>query len=173
MEGAAAQLETIVRQVLPTLRAVAESNAAFAPRPGAWSARQVLGHLIDSASNNHQRFLRAQFADDLVFPGYDQEEWVHLQGYQETAWEDLLELWAAYNFHLARVIARIPPEVQLRPRSRHNLDQLAWRPVASATPATLAYFIDDYVGHLKHHLCQIFDLLGLPPIALIAQTPDA
>jgi hypothetical protein len=41
---------------------------------GKWSAREVIGHLIDSAANNHQRFVRAQFRDDLVFPGYEQEE---------------------------------------------------------------------------------------------------
>jgi len=173
MSAAPVQLETIVREVLPILRAAPESSASFAPQPEVWSAKQVLGHLIDSASNNHQRFLRAQFSDDLVFAGYDQEEWVRLQGYQETAWGELLEFWAAYNLHLARVIARIPAEVRQEPRTRHNLDQLAWKPVPRDTPATLAYFIADYVGHLKHHLCQIFELLGLPVIDSIAEVPAA
>jgi hypothetical protein len=49
--------------------------------------------------------------------------------------------------------------VRVVPRSRHNLDQMAWQPVPRDQPATLDYFMADYVGHLKHHLQQI-DAIG-------------
>ena len=167
MDSTSEQIEKIIGEVLPVLRAVSEASAASAPAPEAWSAKQVLGHLIDSAANNHQRFVRAQFSDDLVFPGYEQEAWVIVQGYQAAAWGDLLTFWAAYNLNLARIIALIPAEVRLRPRAWHNLDQLAWQPIPRDTPATLEYFMSDYVGHLRHHLGQIFDLLGLPLTPLL------
>ena len=132
-----------------------DAQAAALPAPGKWSAKQVIGHLIDSASNNHQRFVRAQVTDDLVFPGYQQDAWVTVQGYQAAAWHELVVLWQYFNLHLARVIEAVPPEARTRPRIRHNLHQLAWRPVPEDQPATLEYFMADYVGHLTHHLSQI------------------
>ncbi|HKR58913.1 MAG TPA: DinB family protein [Pyrinomonadaceae bacterium] len=126
-----------------------------APAPGKWSPREVIGHLIDSASNNHQRFVRAQFTDDLEFHGYEQAEWVGTQAYNEESWEHLVQLWKLYNLHLHHLIARIPAPALTKQRHKHNLHQIAWQPVAADQPATLEYFIRDYLGHLKHHLRQI------------------
>jgi hypothetical protein len=134
--------------------------AAPAGSPGKWSAKEIVGHLIDSASNNHQRFVRAQFQDDLIFPGYEQDAWVAAQHYQDAAWRDLVALWRDYNVHLARVMELVPAEIRLRERSRHNLHHLAWQPVPADRPATLDYFMRDYVGHLRHHLAQIRALVG-------------
>jgi len=152
----AAALRTAVEQAMPRLAAISDVASARRPAAGKWSAREIIGHLIDSAQNNHGRFVRAQLAADLVFPGYEQEDWVRLQGYAECDWVELVGLWASYNRHLARVIARIPPEVAQRPRRKHNLHELAWQPVPADAPATLDYFMADYVGHLKHHLKQIW-----------------
>ena len=79
-------------------RRLAGVTAAQAARPveGGWSAQQILGHLIDSAANNHQRFVRAQFTDDLDFPGYAQEQWVLAQHYDTEPWPRLLGLWLAF-----------------------------------------------------------------------------
>ena len=93
---------------LPRLRDLADDGTTRRPAPGKWSPREIIGHLIDSASNNHQRFVRASFQDDLVFAGYDQDRWVAMQRYQEARWEDLLTLWASFNRHLARVMASDP-----------------------------------------------------------------
>ncbi len=125
------------------------------PAPGKWSPREIIGHLIDSASNNHQRFVRAGGQDDLVFPAYAQNQWVELQDYQHASWADLVSLWAAFNRHLARVMTAIPESVRSRPRTRHNLDEIAWRVVPATEPVTLDYFMMDYVEHLEHHLRQI------------------
>ena len=124
-----------------------------------WSARQILGHLIDSAANNHQRFVRAQFTDDLVFPGYEQEQWVTVQHYQDEDWPALVQLWKAYNDHLAHVIAHIPPDVMQQPRLPHTLDRIAWKTISPDQPATLAYLIGDYIGHLNDHVKQILTAL--------------
>jgi hypothetical protein len=126
------------------------------PGNGEWSRHEVLGHLIDSAANNHQRFVRAQFKDDLVFPGYDQEQWVSSQRYNDEPWPDLIELWRAYNLHLVHVVSRIPEDVLTRPRDRHSLDQIAFKTVAQSEPTTLEYLVRDYLDHLKHHLDQIW-----------------
>jgi hypothetical protein len=123
---------------------------------GEWSRREILGHLIDSAANNHQRFVRAQFKDDLVFPGYEQEQWVSSQRYNDKPWPDLIELWRAYNLHLVHVVAHIPEDVLTRQRDKHSLDQIAFNSVAQNAPATLEYLIRDYLDHLKHHLDQIW-----------------
>jgi hypothetical protein len=115
----------------------------------------VIGHLIDSASNNHQRFVRAQFQEDLVFSGYEQDAWVSVQRYRDAPWEELIALWRSYNLHIARVMEAVPKDERVRLRARHNLDELAWKTVPPNEPASLDYFMSDYVSHLRHHLAQI------------------
>jgi uncharacterized damage-inducible protein DinB len=141
----------------PWLQALDDERSTRRPAAGKWSAREILGHLIDSASNNHQRFVRARWQEDLVFAGYDQDGWVEAQRYQEAAWPELVTLWASYNRHLARVMAATPASIRQAARVRHNLDRLAYRVVPADQPATLEYFMNDYVGHLDHHLQQIRD----------------
>lgn len=131
------------------------ANDAAVSKDGKWSAKQVVGHLIDSAANNHQRFVRAQFTDNLVCPGYEQEKWVEAQKYNDASWPDLVHLWAAYNLHLCHLISVIPQQALTIERREHNLDQIAWKTVDKGTPTTLEYFVRDYAGHMRHHLKQI------------------
>src|SRR5438093_9211691 len=91
------------------LHAINESEAAR--RDGtAWSAKETIGHLIDSAANNHARFVLAQLRDDLVFPGYEQNRWVEVQHYREASWPQLIELWRAYNLHLLHIMSVTPDD---------------------------------------------------------------
>ncbi len=115
--------------------------------------------------NVDRRQDRALPEDALVFPGYEQQSWVAIQDYQTAPWAELVDLWRLFNLHLARLMSRIPADVRLRPRASHNLDELAWQAVPRHTPATLDYFMEDYVGHLHHHLRQIQGLLFPPAIA--------
>jgi hypothetical protein len=149
------ELRAAVAAATPRLLALSESDAERVPAPGKWSPKEVVGHLIDSASNNHGRFVRAQFEDDLVFPEYEQDSWVASQRYRTAPWKELVELWRLLNLHIARVIEALPRSVRERPRARHNFDRTAWIPISRESPTTLEYFLRDYVGHLKHHLGQI------------------
>jgi len=151
----AGELRQILAAAAPRLLALTDAQAAQAPAPGKWSAKQVIGHLVDSASNNHGRFVRAQLTQDLVFPGYRQEDWVIAQDYQAAPWTELVELWRLFNLHIARVMDATPEAVRNRPRARHNLHEIAWRAIPESEPATLEYFMRDYVAHLAHHLSQI------------------
>jgi hypothetical protein len=150
------ELREAVASVTPRLLALSDAEAGRQPAPGKWSPKEVIGHLVDSASNNHQRFVRARFTEDLVFPGYQQEEWVKAQRYASAPWAELVGLWSSFNLHLARVIEATPADVRLKPRVRHNLHELAWKAVPQNEPATLDYFMRDYVDHLRHHIAQIF-----------------
>jgi len=134
---------------------ISDSDAAVRPAPGKWSPKEIVGHLIDSASNNHGRFVRAQLQDELIFEGYDQDAWVQVEAYQDRPWADLVRLWQAFNQHIAAVMHAAGPQTLTQPRARHNLDQLAWQSVDATQPTTLEYFMKDYVGHLKHHLRQL------------------
>jgi hypothetical protein len=129
---------------VPRLRELTEDEAGKPRATGKWSSKQVIGHLIDSAANNHQRFVRAQEGPELVFSGYSQDHWVASQHYQDRRWEELLELWRAYNSHLAHVIAAID-EVQREVRCTIGTD----------APVTLGFLTYDYLVHLRHHLKQL------------------
>jgi hypothetical protein len=111
---------------------------------GGWSRKQVLGHLIDSASNNHQRFVRAALQTALDFPGYDQDGCVRVQAVEEADWTLLVSLWAGYNRYLAHVIAHLPVS---------KLETLCR--IGSDEPVTLRFLAEDYLRHLLHHLGQI------------------
>ena len=113
-------------------------------RPGGWTRKQILGHMVDSAANNHQRFVRGALEGHYSGPGYQQDGWVEIHGYAELPWDTLLELWAAAHGMLERVVARIPEE-------RFG----AMCVVGEGAPVTLQFLIEDYVVHQRHHLTQI------------------
>jgi len=126
------------------LESIPETKAATKPQPNKWSSKEIIGHLIDSASNNHQRFVRAALQRELTFPGYDQEALVTLVRPNDASWDLLLRLWESYNRYLAHVISHLPESVADVSCA-----------IAKNPPATLRFIAEDYVGHLKHHLNQI------------------
>lgn len=139
----------------PLLRAIGDDAASAPWRPGKWTRREVLGHLVDSASVNHERFVRATRTDHLVFHGYDQDEWVAVQHYRDASWDELVDLWIGLNRYLARFMAVVPTDVRHAPRERHTLDRIGFRPLPANQPATLDHLMSDYVVHLEHHLTQV------------------
>ena len=148
------ELRRIVEAAAPKLIALGEASAAR-PAPGKWPPREIIGHLIDSASKNHQRFVRGQLQVDLVFPGYAQEDWVTIGRYADAPWGDLVTLWRTFNLQLVRVMEGMPHEVRFRPRARHSLESIGVD-VASNQPGRLDDIMRGYVAHLKHHLTQVF-----------------
>jgi hypothetical protein len=128
----------------PGLRSLADDEARRPVLGGGWSSKELIGHLIDSAANNHQRFVRAGLTGMLEFPGYDTDGNVRVQAVQEADWPTLVTLWASYNRYLAHVIAHLPEE---------KLG--AWCRIGNTEPVTLEFLATDYLAHLKHHLGQI------------------
>jgi hypothetical protein len=147
---------TIADDLVATVRAAAEKlsrvnadSVSYRPSPDRWTIKEVLGHLVDSAANNHQRFVRAQFLKELIFPKYEQNEWVRCQFYTEVDWRELIELWRLYNLHLAHIIRHVAPNA---------LDVRCI--IGEYEPVTLHYLIEDYMVHLKHHLQKIDQRIG-------------
>ncbi len=145
-----------IDSAFPRLIRISEAQSEAPRAEEHWSSKQIIGHLIDSAANNHARFVLAQFKDDLVFPGYDQEGWVQAQQSKNASWPQLVELWRAYNLHLLHVMLSAPKEKLNQVRTEHSLETIAFKTVNHATPTTLEYLMKDYVVHLKHHLSQVF-----------------
>lgn len=150
MKTIANHLFTVIEDARPRLLSLDETQAATRPKPDKWSPKEIVGHLIDSAANNHQRFVRAQLGvRDLQPYRYAQDHWVSVQQYQSADWQSLVSLWYFYNVHLARLIAALKAEFL-----DNHLD--VWD-----EPATLRFVAEDYVRHLKHHLDQIFQTNNL------------
>jgi len=144
MKELSAKLLSLIESAEPRLREISELESSGAALPGGWSRKEVIGHLIDSASNNHQRFVRAALQTTLEFPGYDQERNVRMQAPGEADWQLLVSLWSAYNRYLAHIIARLPAS-KLETPCR----------IESGKAVSLGFLATDYVRHLAHHLEQI------------------
>ena len=143
MQTVADELQTLLTAA-EVLRRIDDDTASARPAPDKWSRKETLGHLIDSAANNHQRFVRLQLGERLELPGYAQDDWVRVQRYQERPWAELIDLWEIYNTHLAAVIRAVDPSTL-----RH-----VWaRPDGS--DVDLDFIIRDYVVHMRHHLEEI------------------
>jgi len=145
MLAAAKRLEEILNSVPAKLLAFTEQQASVKPGPGKWSKKEIIGHLLDSASNNHQRFVRLQLDNNVVLPNYEQDNWVSLQRYQEFNWIDLVKFWMIYNKHLLHML-KLVDESKLQ-----NVALMDGKPLA------LQFYVDDYVRHMEHHLKAVFN----------------
>jgi len=145
IDDAIKKLTELTAEFSELLKSISELRFSIKPSSGKWSKKEILGHLIDSATNNHQRFIRAQFENKpTIF--YDQDNWVHYNYYNELPARQLIRFWTIYNKHLIEVIKRIPEESLLNQCKMKN-----------GKNVTLDFLINDYVAHLEHHLRQIFD----------------
>jgi hypothetical protein len=144
----AADLHAAIRDGLELFQQADETSTSQRPPHGGWCAREVLGHLVDSACNNHRRFVIGRDTPPLTFQGYNQDDWVERQRYAKVPFRDIIALWSAYNRHLAHVIATTPAEA---------LASSGDGPDGGVV--TLGFLMEDYVRHLRHHLNQLADLL--------------
>src|SRR4051794_39211706 len=110
----ARELALLLRQTIEreatALQALDEQHAALPRGPGKWCPKEELGHLIDSASNNHVRFVGGAIGPEFRGTGYAQEDWVRLHGYVRLPWAQIVNLWFEYNRLLASLVENIPDE---------------------------------------------------------------
>ncbi len=109
-----------------------------------WSIKEELGHLLDSAANNHQRIVRTQLEATPAMPGYDGDKWVALHRYQEREWSSLIAIWADLNRQLLAAAEAVPDSAWSRTCT-----------IADSAPLTLKFVFDDYLDHMLHHLRHI------------------
>lgn len=136
------RLEYLIQTIPDLLLEIDERAFSLQPAPNKWSKKQIIGHLIDSATNNHHRFVRGQFEDEPEIR-YDQDKWNACGFYQDMDGQQLIAFWTVYNKQLLEIVKRIP-ESHLS-RKVHVGDNLH----------TLEFLIIDYVRHMEHHLKQV------------------
>lgn len=141
LQSATAEFSKILEPAAAELAGLPDTSSRV---DGHWSRKEILGHLIDSAANNHQRFVRGQLVRELDTPGYQQELWVETERFQDREWSDLVELWLAYNRHLLFLMGQARPE---------KVDSMVR--IGNDSAVTLEFVMIDYVRHLKHHLKQL------------------
>lgn len=144
MKNVAENLREILKEILPLLENITENEAGKRPLPGKWSKKEILGHLIDSACNNQQKFVRTMAGEHLDFVGYKQNHWVDSQKYNKKNWKELIVFWQTYNLHISHIIENVETEVLTNTIT-----------IEEAGPFTLEFIMKDYLEHLKHHLKQI------------------
>ena len=144
MSDIAAELRLEVESALPGLRSLSDADVTRDRGAGKWLRKEILGHLIDSAFNNDQRFVLAQLAGSFAGASYDQEGWVRLHAYRNRSWSELVDTWAAVNRHVANAIDAAS-EAGLQARCV----------IGGGEPVSLEWLMRDYVRHLRHHLAQI------------------
>jgi hypothetical protein len=134
----------VLNTVPPLLHKVEETVFSAKPAPDKWSKKEILGHLIDSAANNHQRFVRAQFEDSPNI-AYDQDKWNEFSYHYLMRKDDLIDFWLDYNRYLLKLIKHIP-----------NFKLSKTVKVGDKTH-TLQFIIEDYLVHMEYHLKQIVE----------------
>jgi hypothetical protein len=126
------------------LLAIDPALACIPWRTGGWTRKQIVGHLLDSAANNRQRFVRAAIDGQFAGPQYAQDAWVAAHGYAAQAWESLLRWWQVEHEILAALVDGIP-EIRLQ----------AQCVVGDDPPVSLLFLIEDYLAHQRWHLAQL------------------
>jgi hypothetical protein len=134
------RLAGVLRDAMPWLVTISEAEASVPERPDKWSAKQVMGHLTDSAVNNLAKIIRIQIETEPDLLGYEQVAWVNLEHYTEREWAQVLALWFALNEHVAWTVRHI---------DKARLGNIG---VVEGQRMTLGYLIEDYVAHMQHHL---------------------
>jgi hypothetical protein len=138
------KLRALLNEVPPRLSKLPLSQVELKPSPVKWSPKEELGHLLDSAANNHQRIVRTQLEDEPKMPGYDGNAWVKLHKYQHRDWPEMIELWHALNQQLLAAAEAVPDPAWPRTCT-----------IADSLPLTLKFVFEDYVDHMVHHLKHI------------------
>ncbi|MDD4993883.1 MAG: DinB family protein [Paludibacter sp.] len=137
----------------PRLLALAEDVITSRRNKQNRNIKQILGHMVDSASNNTHRFVHLQYqSSPIVFPDYanlgNNDRWIAVQNYESENWVDLVRLWKYANRHIIHVINHVNPD---------KLDAI-WVS-ALGEEISLNTMILGYLGHFELHLREIEELI--------------
>ena len=151
----AQELHDRTEEWLPRLLALEEDVIANRRNKQNRTIKQILGHLVDSASNNIHRMIHLQYQPTpLAFPDYANlganDTWIGLQNYQEEDWRDIVELWRCLNRHFSHVMLNI------KDTALENI----WLS-ALGQEISLKAMVLDYPRHFKLHLAEIKELAGM------------
>jgi hypothetical protein len=143
MEDTIEQLATLIDDLITRdLQAV---DWDIKPSDERWSRKEIMGHLIDSAQINLQRFIRCIYEENFKLT-YEQEEWVQIQRYQETDINEILELWRLLNFQIITVLKNYPDD-RLRAKCDNGKTEVSLH--------TVEWLAKDYFHHLNNHLMHL------------------
>ena len=143
MKHIAKELEDLVNEYTPLIKAISEDKLAHKPAPNKWSKKEIIGHLIDSALTNSRRFIVAQYEENPHIV-YAQDIWVAASAYQQYNSDDLVELWALLNKHICHILENTPKHL--------------WtRTCMTGESHTIEWLAEDYIRHLKHHMHVVLD----------------
>lgn len=148
-------ISAIVNKAFIQIQTISEEEMSHKPAINKWSKREILGHLIDSAYNNHQRFIKAIAQDHLIFEGYNQDAWVKLNNYQSRTTNEVLNLWQQTNLHLCCMLPNLPDTLLLKKTTKHHFHKMCMQLLQEGQASNLAYLIWDYTFHQEYHLKQI------------------
>lgn len=148
-------INDIIAQAMAEIDKLSEEELSHKSTPSSWSKKEIMGHLIDSCYNNHGRFIQATNSNNLIFQGYDQDQWVQMNNYQNRNSREILHTWQIANMHITQVISQIPEHKLNEMTLAHNFNQIGMHSIDSKTESSLSYLIWDYIHHMEHHLSQI------------------
>ncbi len=140
-----ASLEKIVTQFPQEISTITDNEWQDKPTPKKWSKKEVLGHLVDSALNNLQRYIKVQFKDKPLIV-YRQDEWVNAQNWQDKPIADIITLWVSINQQILHVWKHFPIDKTAALINISEGDELLY---------SFLDMTDDYIEHFYHHKQQI------------------
>ena len=147
------EIITIVREWEPVLMGLSADIISLRKNSQNRTIKQIVGHLVDSASNNTHRIVHLQYQDSpLVFPNYatlgNNDRWIAIQDYQHEDWMALIHLWKYSMLHISHVIKNVNPD---------KMDN-EWIS-GPGNNVSLEGMISDFPRHLKLHLSEINELI--------------
>ncbi len=147
MEKITSELERLLTVGFQQISQFSDEELSDKSAPEKWSKKEILGHLIDSAINNLKRFTEIQFEPKpYKVIGYNQDELVKVNAYQESDPKELLSFWLSINTRIINII-----NIQTQETLNYEIEN------SNGEIKDLRFLIEDYVSHLSYHLDQIIN----------------
>jgi hypothetical protein len=149
------ELIELVNEWEPVLSKISSESVFQRKNSQKRTIKQILGHIVDSASNNTHRIVHLQYQPSpLIFPNYatfgNNDRWITIQNYQEEDWTSLVQLWKYSLLHIGHLIKYVSSD-------KMNNEWIS----GPGEKVTLREMIVDFPRHLRLHLSEISDLINI------------